>query len=145
MLRNAHPVSSIFSHRRKRWLMLLALGALVLFAACGSIPSGSCSTPTPTTGTTPTATSAGTTPTATTAAGSGQMVSITRESSGSFAFSPATLTIKVGSTVTWTNMTPVPHTVTSDDGKSFDSGLSNPIAPSGGTYSFTFKQAGTFS
>jgi amicyanin len=115
--------------------MLLALGALVLFAACGSTPSGSGSTPTPTTGTTPTATSAG----------SGQMVSITRDSSGSFAFSPTTLTIKVGSTVTWTNMTPAPHTVTSDDGKSFDSGLSNPIAPSGGTYSFTFKQAGTFS
>jgi amicyanin len=115
--------------------MLLPLGALVLFAACGSTPSGSGSTPTPTTGTTPTATSAG----------SGQMVSITRDSSGSFAFSPTTLTIKVGSTVTWTNMTPAPHTVTSDDGKSFDSGLSNPIAPSGGTYSFTFKQAGTFS
>jgi amicyanin len=73
------------------------------------------------------------------------MVSITRDSSGSFAFSPTTLTIKVGSTVTWTNMTPAPHTVTSDDGKSFDSGISTPIAPSGGTYSFTFKQAGTFS
>ena len=103
--------------------MLLALGALVLFAACGSTPSGSGSTPTPTTETTPTATSAG----------SGQMVSITRDRSGSFAFSPTTLTIKVGSTVT------------RDDGKSFDSGLSNPIAPSGGTYRFTFKQAGTFS
>ena len=54
------------------------------------------------------------------------------------------LTVKLGTTVTWTNMTQAGHTVTSDDGKSFDSGISNPIAASGGTFSFTFKQAGTF-
>jgi amicyanin len=69
---------------------------------------------------------------------------IITDSSGSFAFSPASLTIKVGTTVTWKNTTAVGHTVTSDDGKSFDSGTSNPIAPQTGTFSFTFTTAGTF-
>jgi plastocyanin len=105
-------------------------------AACGGDTTSS-------SGSTPTA-AAGTTPTATTAASNGQAVTITTDSSGSFAFSPATLTVKVGTTVTWTNMTQAGHTVTSDDGKSFDSGISNPIAASGGTYSFTFTKAGTF-
>src|ERR1700730_2322000 len=92
---------SFFSlHSHKVWLVLLALGALVLLAACGGSTSGSGSTPTPASGTTSTPTTAGTTPTATTA-GNGQTVTIT--SSGSFAFSPATLTVKVGTTVTWTN------------------------------------------
>jgi plastocyanin len=114
-------------------------------AACGGgTTSSSGSTPTAATGTTPTATTAGTTPTATTAASNGQAVTITTDSSGSFAFSPATLTVKVGTKVTWTNMTQAGHTVTSDDSKSFDSGISNPIAASGGTYSFTFTKAGTF-
>ena len=144
MHRNARPLSWIFSHSHKVWFVLLALGALVLLAACGGgAPSGSGSTPTPATGTTPTATTAGTTPTATTAS-NGQAVIITTDSSGSFAFSPTTLTIKVGTKVTWTNMTQTGHTVTSDDSKSFDSGISNPIAASGGTYSFTFTKAGTF-
>ena len=38
-----------------------------------------------------------------------------------FAFSPATLTVKVGTTVTWTNKDSVPHTITSDSG-AFSSG-----------------------
>jgi plastocyanin len=136
MHRNARLVSTIFSHSHKVGLVLLALGALVLLAACGGgAPSGSGSTPTSATGTTPTAT---------TAASNGQAVTITTDSSGSFAFSPTTLTIKVGTKVTWTNMTQAGHTVTSDDGKSFDSGISHPIAASGGTYSFTFTKAGTF-
>ena len=130
------------SHPHKRWLALLALGALVLLAACGGTTTGSGPTPTPTTGNTPTPTTGGTTVTATTG-GNGNAVTITG-SSGSFAFSPATLTITVVPTVTWTNMTQAPHTVTSDDGKTFDSGASNPISPSGGTFSFTFTKAGTF-
>jgi len=68
---------------------------------------------------------------------------ITTNSSGSFAFSPATLIIPVGTTVTWTNMTVAPHTVTSDDG-TFDSGAANPIRAQGGTFSFKFMKAGTF-
>jgi len=54
-------------------------------------------------------------------------------------FSPATLTIAVGSTVIWKNRGPVAHTVTSDDG-TFDSG----DLPAGGTFRFTFTKSGTF-
>jgi plastocyanin len=57
-----------------------------------------------------------------------------------FAFAPATLTVKAGSTVTWTNKDEDPHTVVAD-GDAFRS----QVLGSGGTYSFTFPAAGTFS
>jgi plastocyanin len=69
------------------------------------------------------------------------MLMINNESNGSFGFSPATLTIKVGTTVIWKNMSLAPHTVTSDDGQMFDSGT----VAVGGTFRFTFKNTGTFS
>ena len=57
-----------------------------------------------------------------------------------FAFSPASITVPVGTAVTWTNKDSAPHTIASDDGSTFDSGnLAN-----GATYSFTFTKAGTF-
>lgn len=57
-----------------------------------------------------------------------------------FAFNPATLTVSVGTTVTWTNSDSTTHTITSDTG-AFDSGN----VPVGQTYTHTFGQAGTFS
>lgn len=57
----------------------------------------------------------------------------------SFAYTPSTLTIKVGTTVKWTNQDSVAHTVSSDSGL-FDSGELS----TGDTYSFTFSQAGTY-
>ena len=126
---------------------LVALSALVILAACGGSSTNTGTTPTTGTTSTPVATpTTGTTntPTATaTQAGNGQTVMMT-DSGGTLAFSPATLTIKAGTTVTWKNTTAVPHTVTSDDGKSFDSGSSNPIAAQVGTFSFTFTTPGTF-
>lgn len=60
------------------------------------------------------------------------------------AFSPASKTITVGTTIKWTNQDGVTHTVTSGTPGSpsglFDSGN---IAPNG-TSSYTFNQAGTF-
>jgi plastocyanin len=53
-------------------------------------------------------------------------------------FSPASLTVSVGDTVTWTNADDSPHTVT---GSGFDSDNLD----SGGTFSFTFTEAGTVS
>jgi amicyanin len=57
-----------------------------------------------------------------------------------FSFNPSTLTVAVGTTVTWTNEDSVSHTVTSDSG----SELSSPNIPSGQTYSHTFNSTGTF-
>ena len=55
-------------------------------------------------------------------------------------FSPTDISVKSGQTVTWTNTGAVAHTVTADDGASFDSGS---IAP-GATLSLTPSAAGTF-
>ena len=55
-------------------------------------------------------------------------------------FSPGSLSVIAGSTVTWTNSDTTIHTVTADDG-SFNSGN---IAV-GATYSKVFNTAGTFS
>ena len=57
-------------------------------------------------------------------------------------FSPQAITVKSGTTVTWTNMDSVPHTVTSKTPSpvSFNSGT----LEQGGTFSFTFTQAGTY-
>jgi plastocyanin len=61
-----------------------------------------------------------------------------------FAFNPTAVSIRVGDKVTWTNneasLGGPMHTVTSDDGHSFDSGNVNP----GSSYSVTFNKAGTF-
>ncbi len=56
-----------------------------------------------------------------------------------FAFSPATLTVAVGDTVTWTNQDTAAHTVTADDG-TFDSGR----LATGETFTETFDTAGTY-
>lgn len=55
------------------------------------------------------------------------------------AFSPATLTVTAGTTVKWTNMDGVAHTVTSDT-QLFDSGNLG----SNGTFSYKFMTAGTY-
>lgn len=59
-----------------------------------------------------------------------------------YAFKPASVTVKVGTTVTWTNKDAVVHTVTADASSSdkFDSG----DIQQGGTFSYTFKQTGTY-
>jgi plastocyanin len=56
-----------------------------------------------------------------------------------FAFSPATLTVKVNSTVKWTNNDSYAHTVSSDTGL-FDSGSLS----SGASFSRQFTSTGTF-
>ncbi len=132
MLTNKSMTSGTIAARkyfRGAWVCLLALSALMILAACGGgTTTGTSSTPAATA----------------TQAGNTQTVMIITDSSGNFAFSPASLTIKAGTTVMWKNTTQSPHTVTSDDGKSFDSGSANPIAAQGGTFSFTFNTSGTF-
>src|SRR3954447_3757887 len=58
----------------------------------------------------------------------------------SFSFKPKTLSVPVGTTVTWTNKDGTPHTVTATAGGGFDSG----DLGDGKTHSMTFHTAGTF-
>lgn len=55
-------------------------------------------------------------------------------------YDPNDVTVAAGTTVIWTNTGAVAHTVTSDDGTSFDSGNLDPQA----TFSFTADAPGTF-
>ena len=64
----------------------------------------------------------------------GEQVSI-----DNFAFAPATLTVKAGGTVTWTNHDEEPHTVAANDGTFHSPGMGT-----GATFSHTFPAAGTF-
>jgi len=55
-------------------------------------------------------------------------------------FTPASKSVKVGTVVKWKNDDSYAHTVTSNDGSTFDSGTIN----GGGTYSYTTSVTGTF-
>lgn len=68
--------------------------------------------------------------------GSSDSASVTIDN---FAFSPASLTVATGATVTWTNNQTANHTVTGDAGE-FDSAQ----LPDGASFSQTFDTAGTF-
>ena len=57
-----------------------------------------------------------------------------------YAFSPAAITVKAGTKVTWTQTDAVSHTITSDSGNM----LSSSLLARGQTYSYTFTKAGTY-
>ena len=56
-----------------------------------------------------------------------------------FSFSPATINVPVGTTITWTNRDDIPHTVVSDD-KVFKS----KVLDTDEKFSFTFGKPGTY-
>jgi amicyanin len=56
-----------------------------------------------------------------------------------FKFNPATFTVPVGSTVTWTNQDEEPHTIAAKDGSFHSPGMDTH-----GTYSFTFTTPGSY-
>lgn len=66
-------------------------------------------------------------------------VNITGPAAGPYGFSPRTVTIRVGSSVKWTNNTGVYHTSTRTG--TWDSGY---LAPTDGTFTFKFAKAGTY-
>ena len=103
---------------------MTVLSVALLLAGCG----GSAATPITVT------TASQTTATTGTSGGGGTKVTMKQ-----FAFNPATVTIKVGETVTWENQDGADHNVIADDGsfKSADFGQ-------GKTFSFTFTKAGTY-
>jgi plastocyanin len=57
-----------------------------------------------------------------------------------YTFAPNNVTVHPGDTVTWNNQDSIPHTASTLDGTSFDTGT---IVP-GASASFTFKTAGTY-
>ena len=63
------------------------------------------------------------------------------EQNDKYGFAPATLTVAKGTKVVWSNASDAPHTVTSDTGTTLASSI---ITPSGGMFSFTFTQSGTY-
>jgi len=56
-----------------------------------------------------------------------------------FSFGPATLTVPVGTTITWTNRDDIPHTVVSADGV-----FKSKVLDTDEKFSFTFSKAGTY-
>ncbi|MCL8016416.1 cupredoxin family copper-binding protein [Streptomyces sp. AS02] len=58
-----------------------------------------------------------------------------------YAYSPATLTIPAGSTVTWTNQDTAPHDVKTTSGPA---AVHSPMLNKGGSWSFTFTTPGTY-
>jgi plastocyanin len=56
-----------------------------------------------------------------------------------FVFEPARLTVKPGTTVTWTNRDDIPHTVASDDRR-----LKSKVLDTDESYSFTFSTPGEY-
>jgi len=56
-----------------------------------------------------------------------------------FSFGPATLTVSVGTTVTWANRDDIPHTVVSTDGV-----FKSKVLDTDEKFSFTFSKAGTY-
>ncbi|MPY64511.1 copper-binding protein [Streptomyces spongiae] len=58
-----------------------------------------------------------------------------------YAFAPGTLTVDVGSTVTWTNQDTAPHDVKTTSGPA---SFHSPMLDKGQSWSFTFTEAGSY-
>jgi plastocyanin len=125
---------------------LPALGVIALLlvafivAGCGGTTSTAATAPTATTA--PTAAPTNTVPAPTNTPSSGAKAAVSITSTSGFAFSPNTLSVKVGTTVTWTNNTSAPHTVTSDGGD--PASFNGSLPGTGATFSFTFTTPGTY-
>jgi plastocyanin len=111
--------------------ILIALAGAALLVACAGPPG-------PTTQTSPGGSGGG--GCSATASSPAATISLVPDPSTVGAFSPKTVTVKVGQTVEWkwTDQNN-PHTVTADSG-SFDSGVCQP----GSTFTQTFSTAGSF-
>ena len=103
---------------KTKLLFPVLFSAMLILAACG----------------TKSVTPAGTLPPI--SGGSGATTEVTIQS---YTFTPAEINIKVGETVTWTNLDSVAHTVVADDA-SWGSGQLN----KGDKFSYTFSQPGTY-
>jgi plastocyanin len=120
--------------------LLMALSLILVLTGCSTTTPAATPTPTPKVSPTPDATLTPTPKVSPTSAPTTTPTPAhTNVDISGFAFVPSTLTVSVGTTVTWTNNDSVSHTITSNDNL-FESGT---IAK-GATFSHTFGQKGTF-
>lgn len=61
-----------------------------------------------------------------------------------FQFKPTPIEVKSGTRVTWTNIDPITHTVTSGTPESRDNQFNSPLSGKDTTFSFTFTNPGTY-
>jgi len=104
--------------KKKFWIMGVIFACAFVLASCASAPDGSASTP------------------GTAAATVAPMVRVEMRGKS---FAPASITIKVGTTVTWWNMDLTGHSVHADDAS-----FASPKIQNGQSFSFTFQKAGSF-
>jgi plastocyanin len=137
-----------FSGRRRYVAALAATAGLVAVAACGAAkPQIYGSSTEPSTQPSPakpmpTKTMPGMSmPTSPSTSGAGAVVATKSVTIQNFAFGPASVTVKVGSTVTWTNGDHDAHTVTSQDS---GGPLQSATINNGETYQHTFTKPGRY-
>jgi plastocyanin len=117
-------------------LVVVIVGIIIAVAAGKNKDNNNSATPSPS----PTSTQSTTNNNTTTPPSSSESSSTSAVTIHDLGFSPANITVKKGTTVTWTNNDSVSHTVTSDSGSTLNSkNLGN-----GETFSFTFNAVGTF-
>jgi plastocyanin len=128
-------------------LLFLAIPAILAMAACGDDDPTATSTTAPTATATSSPTGTATAPATATATATGTAVtSPTIPAEGAvvamagFAFNPQSITVSVGTTVSWTNADAAPHRPVGTSEGGFDAGTAN----QGETVTFTFEEAGTF-
>ncbi len=126
MIYPIHPLTA-------RFVRVIFLLALLFLSACATAPAAQ-NNAAPMTMSMPTSSPAALS-TAASVPVTGPHVSI-----ANFTFSPSTLTVPVGSTVTWINQDDIPHTVTSVDGVFKSAGLDT-----GDQFSYKFTKPGTYS
>ncbi len=121
--------------RRPLFVLVALMAVLAVATACGSSSNvGGTSSPAASTPATSTsASSAAPASGGSATIGGGSTVEIKK-----FMFAPMTLTVSVGTTVTWKFEDSTPHTVAADDNSFISSPMSN-----GQTYTHTFDTAGT--
>jgi len=108
-------------------LVIPAVTGLAILAGCGG-PTSAATTPAAAESMPP-------------AAGSGQDAPVATNTVAIqiFAFSPATVTVKAGTTITWTNRDQDAHTVTAMSGP-----FQSPTLNTGQSYQYTFSTPGRF-
>src|SRR5674476_325016 len=117
------------------WMLVLvvALVAVPVLVACGSAANASSGSG-----------GGGTTPASTPSSSAGG----TSVAIANYAFTPQTLTVKAGTTVTWTNDDSVPHNVISATNMSPSATTTSAFASGnfnqGQTFTFTFSKPGTY-